>query len=128
MRLAVGARRDGQRLEADGAHRGVRHPEPERERPPRGIELADDVVDIRKTAVVQLEELLQEALRARHLFEDDAFPQRVHVDLLTLSPAHGGTERDDAISLHADAGRDDREDRRRPLVDPLEQLRMIREE
>ena len=76
VRLAVGADAERQRLEALGARRGIRHPEAEREGAARRIELADDVVEIRQPSVVQLEQLLDEPIRARHLLEDHALPQR----------------------------------------------------
>ena len=121
MRLAVGADAERQRLEALGSRRRIRHPEAERERAAGRIELADDVVEIRQPSVVQLEQLLDEPIRARHLLEDHALPQRG--DVVPIE----GAGRNDTVVRDPQAGGEGPEGGRRSLVDPLEQLRVIRE-
>ena len=78
LRLAEHADTGGQRLETLRARRGVGHPEAQRKRAARRIELADDVVQVEEPSFVQLQQLEHEAIRPRHFFGDDRLPQRRH--------------------------------------------------
>ncbi len=107
-----------QRLEPIRAERRVSHPQAERKRRVRGIELADAVVEARQPPFVAGEQLAHEAIRTRHLLADCRLPQR---------RCGVAAWRNDAAGADVEAAGKDGKGGGRPLVQERHDARMLGE-
>ena len=122
-----------QDLESFEALRRIVHPQPEHEGAASGIEVTDDVVQIRDATFSELEQRGQEPLGPRDFFTDDRFPQRADVVAPTLrrlpcvSRPGRRAGRDDTVPVNTDAFGEHAKGRRRTLVQMRDERRVVGE-